>query len=81
MVEALRSSVERVGKPLDLWSIHFPFPTFKQQVLMDALKEALDLQLTKAVGVSNYNCNQLEEAKAICDKAGMPLACNQVGYR
>ena len=34
LVAALRASVERVGRPLDLWSIHFPFPTFKQSVLM-----------------------------------------------
>jgi aryl-alcohol dehydrogenase-like predicted oxidoreductase len=80
LVEAIKASVARVGRPLDLWSIHFPFPTFKQSVLMDALKEGLDLDLTKAVGVSNYNAKQLEEANELCDKASVPLACNQVSY-
>ena len=81
LVAALKSSVERMGnRPLDLWSIHFPFPTFKQDVLMDALKEAMDLELTKAVGVSNYNSQQLEEAYSICEKNGIPLASNQIKY-
>lgn len=26
LVTALKGSVDRVGSPLDLWSIHFPFP-------------------------------------------------------
>jgi len=80
LVEALKSSVERVGRPLDLWSIHFPFPTFKQSVLVDALKEAMDLELTRAVGVSNYSAAQMEEARELCSQAGVPLACNQVKY-
>ena len=41
LVDALKKSVERVGRPVDLWSIHFPFPTFKNSVLMDALKVRL----------------------------------------
>ena len=47
---------------------------------MDALKEGLDLGLTKAVGVSNYNAKQLEEANELCDKVSVPLACNQIRY-
>jgi len=80
LVEALKGSVERVGRPLDLWSIHFPFPGWSQEKLMDALKEGMDLGLTKSVGVSNYNAVQLEEAHEILAKAGIPLACNQVKY-
>ena len=80
LVEALKASVDRVGRPLDLWSIHFPFPTFKQSVLMDALKEAMDLELTRAVGVSNYNGQQLEEAYLLCEKSGIPLASNQIKF-
>lgn len=80
LVEALRASVERLGgRPLDLWSIHFPFPTFGQDVLMDALKEGVESGLTKAVGVSNYNAKQLEEAQRILGDA-IPIASNQIKY-
>ena len=41
----------------------FPVPSFSQEVLMSALEESLDLGLTKAVGVSNYNKEQLEKAR------------------
>mmetsp|Transcript_9915 Transcript_9915/g.13471 ORF Transcript_9915/g.13471 Transcript_9915/m.13471 type:complete len:208 (+) Transcript_9915:452-1075(+) len=80
LLNALKASVKRVGRPLDLWSIHFPFPSWSQGKLMDALKEARDLNLASAVGVSNYSPAQLEEAHSILAKVGIPLACNQVKY-
>ena len=58
--------------------IHFPFPTFKQSVLADGLKEAMDLGLTGAVGVCNYDVAQLEEMHGLLDKNGIALATNQV---
>lgn len=58
--------------------IHFPFPTFKQSVLADGLKEAKDLGLTDAVGVCNYDSAQLEEMHGLLDKNGIALATNQV---
>ena len=58
--------------------IHFPFPTFKQSVLADGLKEAIDLGLTGAVGVCNYDAAQLEEMHGLLDKNGIALATNQV---
>lgn len=81
LVLAGKESVKRMNnRPMDLWSIHFPFPSFSQEVLMSALEESLDLGLTKAVGVSNYNKEQLEKAYDILDKRGIPLASNQVEY-
>lgn len=47
---------------------------------MDALKEAMDLGLTSAVGVSNYSKDQMEEAHAILAASGIPLASNQIKY-
>ena len=63
--------------------VHFPFPTFPQQVLADALTEALESKRVKAVGVCNYNARQLEELHGILDRRGIPLASNQVrtGFR
>ncbi|CAD7702430.1 unnamed protein product [Ostreobium quekettii] len=81
LVEACKASVERMGgRRLDLWSIHFPFPTFGQGTLMDALEEAMDLGLTNAVGVSNYNLAQMEEAHGLLERRGIQLATNQVKY-
>jgi aryl-alcohol dehydrogenase-like predicted oxidoreductase len=81
LVTAGKESVRRMGgRQMDLWSIHFPFPSFSQDVLCSALEEALDLGLTKAVGVSNYDKEQLEKAYDILSKRGIPLACNQIEH-
>ena len=58
--------------------IHFPFPFFKQTTLADGLQEAMDLGLTAAVGVCNYNTAQLEELHGLLSKKDIPLATNQV---
>ena len=81
LVQAGKESVKRMGgRRMDLWSIHFPFPSFSQDALMSALEESLDLGLTRAVGVSNYNTEQLERAFEILEKRGIPLASNQIEY-
>ena len=81
LVNAGKESVKRMGgRRMDLWSIHFPFPSFSQDALMSALEESLDLGLTRAVGVSNYNVEQLEQAFDILEKRGIPLAANQIEY-
>ena len=81
LVKAGKESVKRMGgRRMDLWSIHFPFPSFSQDALMSALEESLDLGLTRAVGVSNYNTEQLARAFEILEKRGIPLAANQIEY-
>jgi len=81
LVDALRASVARnEGRPMDLWSIHFPFPTWSQQALTDALREGLDLGLCKSVGVSNYDAAQMTEAYELLRKHDIPLVTNQVKY-
>ena len=81
LIKAGKESVKRMGgRQMDVWSIHFPFPSFSQDALMSALEESLDLGLTRAVGVSNYNVEQLERAFEILEKRGIPLASNQIEY-
>jgi len=81
LVDALRASVARnEGVPLDLWSIHYPFPTWSHTALVDALAEGVEEGLCRAVGVSNYSAAQLEEAHALLDKRGIALATNQVKW-
>lgn len=58
--------------------VHFPFPTFPQSILADALTEIMEKGLVKAVGVCNYNVQQLSELQSILGKRGIPLASNQV---
>lgn len=67
------------GKLLVAMQIHFPFPFFKQTTLADGLQEAIDLGLTTAVGVCNYNTAQLEEMHSLLEQKNVPLATNQVG--
>ena len=47
-------------------------------MLADALTDAVESGRAKAVGVCNYNKEQLEEIHGLLDKRGIPLACNQV---
>lgn len=79
--EALDASLQRLGvEQLDLYQIHFPFPTYSQDVLMSGLRDAVESGRVKAVGVCNYNCQQLEEAAGILSKHNIPIVCNQVEY-
>jgi diketogulonate reductase-like aldo/keto reductase len=59
--------------------VHFPFPAFSQPVLAEGLREAFELGLTRAVGVCNYDAQQLETIFELLAKDGIPVASNQVG--
>lgn len=48
-----------------------------QKVIAEALEEVLDKQLVKAVGVCNYETNQLNELQGLLDKKNIQLASNQ----
>lgn len=81
LLDALRGSLQRLGrKRVDLYQIHFPFPIFSNAALMESLKEAVELDLTSAVGVSNYSRQQMEEADDLLARYGIPLASNQVRF-
>lgn len=58
--------------------VHFPFPTYPQQVLADALTEIIDKGTVRAVGVCNYNVQQMQELGSILGRRGISLASNQV---
>ena len=81
LVDAIEASVGRNGgEAYDLVSIHFPFPTWTQSALCDALAEATERGLCRAVGVSNYDVRQMTEAHGLLAKRGIALATNQVKY-
>lgn len=79
--EALDNSLERLGlESLDLYQIHWPFTLLKIEDLMEQLAQAFKAGKIRAVGVSNYNVDQMRRAHAQLAKHGIPLASNQVQY-
>jgi len=78
---ALEKSLERLGlEQVDLYQVHFPGGWIKIETLMDALADAVEAGLTRTIGVSNYNLEQMRRAHAALEKRGLPLTSNQVEY-
>jgi len=81
LLDALQASLERLGLPqVDLYQIHWPLPPLAVEDWMAPLADAAEAGLTRAVGVSNYNVDQMRRAHATLAKRGVPLASNQVEY-
>lgn len=78
---ALDGSLRRLGLScIDLYQIHFPYSLISIESLMDALADAVAEGKVRAVGVSNYNAEQMRRAYAVLQRRGIPLASNQVNY-
>jgi len=78
---ALRNSLKRLGMAqTDLYQMHFPFPPIAVETWMDAMAEAVEGGVVRAVGVSNYDVAQMGRAHNALAKRGIPLASNQVFY-
>jgi aryl-alcohol dehydrogenase-like predicted oxidoreductase len=78
---ALRASLNRLGlERVDLYQIHWPFPPLRIETWADALADAVEAGMVRAVGVSNFNATQMLKAYATLEKRGVPLASNQVEY-
>jgi aryl-alcohol dehydrogenase-like predicted oxidoreductase len=82
VADAVTASLKRLKMPsVDLYQVHFPAPSFlSQEGLMNALADEVDQGRIKAVGVSNYNAEQLREAHKLLARRGVPLAVNQMRY-
>jgi aryl-alcohol dehydrogenase-like predicted oxidoreductase len=81
LIAALKGSVRRLGiRQVDLYQIHWPTPFVPLERWMDALADAVEMGLTKTVGVSNYNTEEMHRAYAALANRGVPLASNQVEY-
>ncbi len=81
LVSGLRGSLKRLGaSSIDLYIMHWPFPPISIESWMDAMTEAFNEGLIKAVGVSNYNPSQMEQADLRLQKHGLRLAANQVHF-
>lgn len=62
---------------VDLLLLHWPTPEIPMAETVTALNEVYRAGKARLIGVSNYNCSQLEHAIELSD---MPLVCNQVEY-
>ncbi|HVU15066.1 MAG TPA: aldo/keto reductase [Phototrophicaceae bacterium] len=81
LIAALSGSLKRLQmSSVDLYQIHWPMPPVRVETWASALADALDLKMTRAVGVSNYNRARTIRSYDALQKRGYPLASNQVEY-
>ncbi len=81
LIPALRASLKRLGlNCVDLYQIHQPLPPVSVENWMQAMADAVEAGLTRAVGVSNYNTERTRRAHAALAQRNIPLASNQVKY-
>jgi aryl-alcohol dehydrogenase-like predicted oxidoreductase len=81
MKAALHASLKRLGvSQVDLYILHFPVPPVPLETWVEGLAETQQAGLTKAVGISNCNAQQMRRAQAVLARHGIPLASNQVEY-
>jgi aryl-alcohol dehydrogenase-like predicted oxidoreductase len=81
LLRALEKSLKRLDlEQLDLYQVHWPFPPISVETWADGLADAVQSGLAGAVGVSNYNEDQMRRTYAVLAKRGIPLASNQVEY-
>jgi aryl-alcohol dehydrogenase-like predicted oxidoreductase len=82
LADAVTASLKRLRMPsMDLYQVHWPFPSLlSQEGLMNALADEVEQGRIKAIGVSNYNAEQMREAHKLLARRGIPLAVNQMRY-
>lgn len=81
LLKALRASLERLGLPrVDLYQVHWPLPPVPVETWMDAMADAVEAGLVRAVGVSNFTEAQMRRAHAALARRGVVLASNQVEF-
>lgn len=81
LLTALKNSLNRLKlDTVDLYQIHIPLPPVSIETWAEALAEAVDAGLARAVGVSNFTEDQMRQAYLVLSKRGIPLASNQVEY-
>lgn len=77
VVKACEASVKRLGRPVDLYQIHFP-NAWSNAEYWDGLAAVYEKGLVKAVGVSNYGVDAMRACHDALAKRGIPLASNQI---
>ena len=65
---------------IDLHQIHQPWSFASRESEMDAMADLVAAGKIRAVGVSNFNADQMRRAHAALAQRGLPLASNQMLY-
>jgi aryl-alcohol dehydrogenase-like predicted oxidoreductase len=68
------------GYGIDLYMIHQPWSFSSPEAEMNAMADLVEAGKIGAVGVSNFNADQMRRAHAALAKRGLPLAVNQVQF-
>ena len=77
-VKSLEESLEKLKTDyVDLVLVHWPFPEYKIEQLIEPVLEAQDKGMTRLIGVSNFTVEQMQQAKDISDNR---ICLNQVEY-
>ena len=80
-MNALDASLSRLGvQTIDLYYIHFPYSLLSIETLMDLMAQAVEAGKIRAVGVSNFNAEQMRRAVTRLARYDIPLGVNQVRY-
>ena len=78
---AIDASLQRLGvQQIDLYQVHWPFTLMSIPTLMHALADAVGEGKIHAIGVSNFNATQLQQAHDVLSQRDISLAANQVEY-
>jgi aryl-alcohol dehydrogenase-like predicted oxidoreductase len=81
LLRAARGSLGRLGLDrIDLYQIHWPLPPRDVRTWVRQMAEAHEAGLIEAIGVSNFNVDQMLAAIEVLAEADLPLASNQVRY-
>lgn len=82
LVTSLKESLARLQmEKVDLFQIHGPALSIRSiEHLAEGLADAYDAGLTKAVGVSNFNQEEVRRAHKVLAKRNIPLTSNQVEF-
>ncbi|MBD2713917.1 aldo/keto reductase [Microvirga sp. STR05] len=76
IIKECEDSLRRLGTDyVDLYQIHWPDKTTPIPETMEAVLRLVEQGKVRAVGVSNYSVEQMQEAEKV-----LPLASNQVPY-
>jgi aryl-alcohol dehydrogenase-like predicted oxidoreductase len=65
---------------IDLYYVHQPWGFSPPEAEMDAMADLVQAGKIRAVGVSNFNANQMSRAVHALEKRGLKLAANQMQY-
>jgi aryl-alcohol dehydrogenase-like predicted oxidoreductase len=82
VLPTLERSVQRLGlKTIDLYQIHYPPAQRRLDKFLDAMAEGVESGKAKAVGVSNFNVEQLRYSQEYLTRHhNIPVASNQISY-